>query len=285
MRACHHVEIVTLKRFLLHGLWFGKTRAKRVYIFVHGLNSTLFNKLSFVEMLAKGNSAVLTFNNRGHDMVSSLRSADGKKRIRAGGAHEVFNDCVDDIQGAVQFARRIGAREVYLVGHSTGCQKAVYWASKNAGGKGVRGIVLLAPVSDFASETARAGKKLSQAVRMARKLVRAGKKHELLPPHVWPYPFDAQRFLSLYTPDSSEEIFSYVQPAKKARTLQAVKKPVLAMWAEKDEFNTEPHERVAEWFNAHIRNGAFISIPKTNHSFRGTEKRVIKEIRRFADTH
>ncbi len=126
MRPCHVVEIVTPKRYLLNGLWFGPKKPKRVIIWIHGLGSSAFTKLYIVDKLVDKNTVVITFNNRGHDKVSSTSSSGRGKHLRGGAAHEVFTDCVDDIEGAIRFAKRAGARSIVLAGHSTGGQKSAY---------------------------------------------------------------------------------------------------------------------------------------------------------------
>src|SRR3989344_888590 len=154
-RACHLVEIVTPKKVVLNGLWFGPTKPRRVIVWVHGLGSSMFSKLEIVDELVDKKTAVLMFNNRGHDKVASVRKTNGAY-VKAGAVHEVFTDCVDDIQGAIHFAKRRGAKNVWLAGHSTGCQKAVYWASKK--GRGVRGVIILGPMSDYSAELMAQGK-------------------------------------------------------------------------------------------------------------------------------
>ena len=284
MTPCHVVGIVTPKRFFLRGLWFGPKRPKRVIIWVHGLGSSMFSKLSIVEKLVDPKTAVLVFNNRGHDKVSRLARADEKKIGKthlAGAAHEVFTDCVDDIQGAVNFAKRQGAKETFLIGHSTGCQKSIYWASKKKD-RAVKGIILLGPVSDWSTEMKLQGKrKLARAEGVARALLKRGKKHELLPPGVWHEILDAQRFLSLYTPDSIEEIFPYAQRKKNPRVLKSVRRPILVLWAEKDEFSDRPAEKAVAWFEKHLQKGKTVIIPRTGHLFRGAEKQVAGTIRRW----
>src|SRR5205807_10060866 len=65
-------------------------------------------------------SAVLTFNNRGFENVTDVKRVIGKKAkwIRAGSAHEVFTESDDDIQGAVNYAKK-HSKNIYLAGHST----------------------------------------------------------------------------------------------------------------------------------------------------------------------
>ena len=284
MTPCHVVGIATPKKIFLRGLWFGPKRPKRVIIWVHGLGSSMFSKLSIVEKLVDPKTAVLVFNNRGHDKVSRLARADEKKIGKthlAGAAHEVFTDCVDDIQGAVNFAKRQGAKETFLIGHSTGCQKSMYWASKKKD-RAVKGIILLGPVSDWSAEMKLQGKrKLARAEKTARALLKRGKKHELLPLGVWHEVLDAQRFLSLYTPNSVEEIFTYAQPKKNPKVLRSVRVPVLVVWAEKEEFSDRPAGEAVAWFKKHLRKGKTVIIPRTGHLFRGAENRVALTIRRW----
>jgi alpha-beta hydrolase superfamily lysophospholipase len=279
MRPCYHVEIVTPKKVLLNGLWFGPKKAHTVILWVHGLGSSAFSKLAIADKLCARDTAVLMFNNRGSGTVS--RATKAGKRLLGGSAHEVFTDCVDDIQGAINSAHRNGARNIFLAGHSTGCQKSIYWAYKRHG-RGVKGIILLAPVSDYAGAIANHGKKkIERVARFAQSLIRLGKPHELIPRSLWSEELDdAQRFVSLYTPNSIEEIFSYVQPKKNPRVLKSVKTPILVLWAEKDEFADRPAKRAAAWFDANIQAPHKVTvIPNVKHSFKGGEKKVASAIR------
>src|SRR3989344_1290605 len=199
MKPCFAVEIITPKKYVLGGLWFGAARAERVIIFIHGLGSSAFSQHQLVRPWVDKKTAVMTLSNRGHDKIAKLRKLVGVKKshvsILAGQAHEVFTDCADDIQGAVNFAKKQGAKEIYLAGHSTGCQKSVYYGSKKSD-RTVKGLILLAPMSDYsiAVMTDKNGR-LAHAVKIAMGMVRAGKKHSLLPENIWGDVIDAQRFL------------------------------------------------------------------------------------------
>lgn len=281
MRQCYAIEIKTPKGVILNGLWFGPSRPKQVVIWVHGLSSTMFSKAAIMDEIVDTHTAVLAFNNRGHDRIA--RSS-RRTRERFGAAHEVFTDCVDDIQGAVNFARRQKVKNIFLAGHSTGCQKSAYWASKTDGGRGVRGIILLAPMSDYAAEVMLSGKKkIVAAEKVARDLVRKGRPHELLPERVWGWSLlaDAQRFISLYSGKSAEEIFTYWDPKRNPRVLRAIRKPTLALLAGKDEYADRPAEKIAEWFLAHVYTGETVVIPGVEHGFRGGETTVATAIRKF----
>jgi len=286
MRPAHVVEIVTPKKFVLNGLWFGPKRPKRAIILVHGLTSSAFSGSAMRNaLLSLSSTAVITFNNRGFESVTSVKQKKGQDTMyhTMGGTHEVFTDCVDDIQGAINLVRKLGVKDIYLAGHSTGCQKSTYWASKT-GGTGVKGIILFAPISDYSSEKkADIVGRLARATALARRLVKAGKPHELLPRSASPIMLlDAQRFLSLYTQASSEEIFTYAHN-KKPSTYTAVRLPVLTVLAGKDEYADEPALKIARWFAENSRSRRFAStiIPNVTHNFRGGEAKITQAVRKW----
>jgi pimeloyl-ACP methyl ester carboxylesterase len=287
MRPAHVIEITTPKKFVLDGLWFGPKNAKRAIIMVHGLTSSAFSMQHVVGALTDNRTAVISFNNRGFKSVVDIKQRISKEETKwrtAGSAHEVFTECVDDIQGAINLVRKTGVKDIYLAGHSTGCQKSIYWAFKT-GGKGVRGIILLAPLSDYASEKAAdKGGRMKKATALARKLVMAKKPHELLPR--WASPImllDAQRYLSLYTPDSAEEIFTYGQPGRRSRTYESVTLPILALFADKDEYSDRPAERLAAWFATNTRSQYFRAgiVPKVGHGFKHGERKLARLVKKW----
>ena len=286
MHPADIVEITTPQKYLLNGLWFGPTKPKRAIIWIHGLTSSAFSKLSIVEKLVDVDTAVLTFNNRGHDAVTrvSKRLANGEsKSLMAGSAHEIFKDCVDDIQGAIDFAKQRGAKEIYLAGHSTGCQKSVYYAASKKCDPRVKGVILLAPVSDYSSTLKMFGlAKLNRAVKEARRLVKAGKPQELLSQKIWSDGiWSAQRFISLYTPDSAEEVFPYAQKEKVPTTLKKVRVPILVFWADADEYADMPTKSVVDWFSKHTRALDVHAVSDADHGFKGQEEQVAGIIKKW----
>lgn len=282
MRPANVIEIITPKNFVLNGLWFGPKKPNRVIVWVHGLASSAFSRLEIVEKLVDRKTAVITFNNRGHDTVTRLRQMQksGKtKSVLAGAAHERFEDSVDDIEGVIRFAKARGAKEMYLAGHSTGCQKSVYYATRKGNARKVKGVILLAPISDYASALYQNQREVRKQVRVARKLMKAGKKSSIVP-GTWA---DAQRYLSLNTPESVEEIFSYVSPKKVPKTYRSLTVPTLVLFAEKDEYADRPTDKMAEWFRKETRAKKYDArvIQMVEHSFKGGEGKVATAIRHF----
>jgi len=284
MRPAHVVEIETPKKYFLNALWFGPKRPKRTILWVHGLSSSMFSKLDIVEHLVDKETAVLVFNNRGHDNVARISNASGKRLI-AGAAYERFEDCVDDIQGAVNFAKRQGSKDLYIVGHSTGCQKAAFWAIKNGEKKGsiVRGIVLLAPGSDYAGMLVKYGlPRLRHMQAIAKSMIKSDREQDFVRAKFWTdQPNTPQRFLSLYTADSIEQsIFSYFDPKRSARLLKKVKLPMLVVFGDKDEYIDRPAREILEWFEKNTAAPLLTLLARgSTHGFKGDEKQIAKAIK------
>lgn len=280
------VQITTPKKYILNGLWFGPAKPEKVIVFIHGLAGSAFSMQRMVRALQNSQTAVLTFNTRGFEQISGVkRRIAGKTTwIQAGSGHEIFAESADDVQGAVDLAKRSGAKEIYLAGHSTGAQKACYWAYKSKREKKVKGMFLLGPLSDYASALEQdTHRTLKQAVAHAKKLVGSGRPHELMPKKFSPWlACDAQRFLGLYTPDSIEEIFSYAQPRKTPRILKAIGFPALVFFAGKDEYSKRPAREIAAWFEKHLKGRhKVVVVPNVGHGFKGGEKRVAREVKNF----
>lgn len=282
MRPAHVIEIKTPRKFLLNGLWFGPTSPRRTIIWVHGLSSSAFSKLGVVEKLVDADTALVTFNNRGSSTVNRTRKINPKKKggieyVLSGGAHEIFSDCVDDIQGAINFARKQGAKNIFLAGHSTGAQKSAYFASRK--GAEVSGIILLAPMSDYAGAVKTDAKAVKMGTKAARMLIAAGKENAIVPGW-W---MDAKRFLSLYSGESEEEVFPYAFTNRVPKTYQAVKVPLLVLLPGQDEYRDRPIRLIANWFAKEQRSEMFDIrvVPGADHSFSGREAVVAKIIREW----
>lgn len=280
------VDVTTPNKYVHHGLWVGPQKSKKVFISIHGLTSNLFSGDKLFPLVDE-DSAVLTFNTRGHDIVAKVKHLNpnhpkGYDSIIAGTAHEVFEDCVDDLEGAVQLCHDRGVKEVYLVGHSTGCQKSIFYLSRTKNKQNVSGVVLLCPLSDYAAVSLAADKTQYQKVlAYSRKEVEENRPNTLLTEEYWPSELiDAQRFLSLYTAESSEEIFTYCQD-KEPKAYQSAKVPVLVVLAEKDEYGDRSTEKLKTWFDSNNSSSKYKSVvvQEALHNLKGYEDVVCKEIK------
>ena len=274
MTPCHVVEIQTPKKVVLNGLWFGPAKPERVIVWVHGMFGSVFSMRGVIDALVNDDTAVLTFNNRGYGTVNDVTrrvSKMKKEYVRAGTAHEVFEDCLDDIDGALTYARTRCAN-IVLAGHSTGCQKVVYYAAKR---RSAYQLILFGPLSDYAGD----GKKpeIVPVVRKAKKLVAQNRGAALMPAGSWWHYADAQRFVSLYTPDSVEQsIFPYFDASRRPRELELLTVPVLIFLAGADEYSEIPARKLAQWYGKYVHGekSRICIIPRVKHNFKEGESYI-----------
>jgi acetyl esterase/lipase len=252
---------------------------------IHGLGGNLLSMNTLTERLVSDSCCVLHFSNRGHDIISRVKKIDNRKKsgktsFYGGAAHEVFTDCVDDIQGAIEFARSNGAKKIFLIGHSTGCQKITYFLSKKSSLSYITGVILISPLSDFAGSINKMGiATYEQLLKLSITYIQMGTPHTLLPDTLSPEPIDAQRFLSLYTPMSEEEIFSYVDSSRPS-LFSKIHYPLLVLFGEHDEFADRPIGDIVSWFDTHHNSIQYQStiIKGADHGLTDKEKEAIAKI-------
>lgn len=225
-------------------------------VFVHGMGSNFYRaglKKAFLEAAPARGFAVLSFNNRGAER---------------GTENESFRACLHDLDAAAAFARRRGHRRLVFIGHSTGCQKIVYWQARRRN-PAVAGLVLLAPADDYAVTRRDLGRRLEHKVAWARKMVAAGKGTA---PIAGLYErFAAQRFLSLASLRALEaNVFRYAGPLTQFRR---VKCPVLAVFGAEEEFAAIPPAEMLAVLRRKTKSRNFADwlIPGADHGFHGGE--------------
>lgn len=229
---------------------------EQVLIFVHGMGSNFYRsalKKAFLEVAPARGLGILSFNNRGAER---------------GTEDEKFSTCLPDLDAAAEFARRHGYRQMVFAGHSTGCQKIVFWQAKRQH-PAVAGLVLLAPADDFAVSKRDLGKRFETKVAWAKKQVAAGRPDA--PVSGLYERFTASRFLSVADVRHAEaNVFRYAGALTQFRR---VKCPVLAIFGEEEEFAEIPPAEMLAILRRKTKSRAFGDwlIPGTGHSFKESE--------------
>jgi pimeloyl-ACP methyl ester carboxylesterase len=93
----------------------------------HGVGSSFYMTTLFgvAQLLREQGFSTAVLNNRGHDWLWMNRP-DGRW---LGASHERFEDCILDLEAAVQWLRERGHERIVLAGHSLGCLKVAYTAA------------------------------------------------------------------------------------------------------------------------------------------------------------
>ena len=267
------VRIATQDGVWLDGL-VAEPRGRRraALVWVHGLGSVfssgqpLTRELS--ARLTAAGIAYVKLNNRGHDVVA------GRGRHLAGAAFERFEDSVKDIRAMIAFARRRGYRRIVLAGHSTGANKVLHYAAR-VRDRRVSGIILVGPVSDVAAEVRRLGaRELRRRVAAAERIAR--RDPQGLVPRAWGF-WSARRYVSLYRPGETEDVFPYYRPNARWTAFRSVRCPVAAILGSRDEYLDRPAREVIEAFRrnaARARSFTGAVVPRARHGFQNNEREL-----------
>lgn len=285
------VKIVTPKKTVLNGLYFGSKLPDKVYIFVHGLGGNLFSNIVLIQELAlRKDVGVLTFSNRGSEVISRIQKLDARKKsgftkFMGGMAFEKFEDCQDDVLGAVKHIYHKFKCNIILVGHSTGCQKIIFSLAKSKQlAKLISHLVLIAPMSDFAYYQKITPINLwQQQITSVKSQIQNNEGDILLKDiQMEGEIYSANRFFSLYSGVSNEEIFTYFDDKIKPVFLEKINLPILIILGEKDEYRSKPMIQIAKWFVKHINTKSKVQIiTNVGHKTAGHEKEIIESIQNF----
>ena len=111
---------------------FESTMKDICVICIHGMCANIMdNYFATVwgKMLANNNIGFLYEHNRGHSIENDIVMRDGSFK-RCGCMYEIFEDCIYDIDLAIETAKKMGYKRIILLGHSYGCNKVIYYYYK-----------------------------------------------------------------------------------------------------------------------------------------------------------
>lgn len=165
----------------LHGLLFQPADQKRpvelALLMVHGVAMNFYSgPLPIIgQALAERGYHSLTINTRGHDWISRA----GNKTGFGGASYENLDDCLLDIDGALEWLGRNGYRRFVLVGHSLGCIKSlVYQGIRQR--SDVVGVISCSAPKQFYSARVIAQPQFPELMTQAEKLVAEGRGEDFI---------------------------------------------------------------------------------------------------------
>ena len=280
MKQFYLPEITTKDGLVEQGIFYKPVSpGKKAMLWVHGLTGTFYgDTLIFNELLEASKDLGLgfaSFNNRGHDFLTGARKVDkatesGFSHVTIGAGVEKFEDCVFDIDAGISFLESQGFSEIILVGHSTGANKVCYYGGFQKDPR-LTGIILVSPASD------RLGKdidkqKLAEDLRMMDELIDKGKGDALVVGKTF-FPLTPNRFISLYSPNTNEDVFDYGDQNPKLIFFSALTTPTLVVFGDKDEYLDRAPADVQKIFDsrAKMKNYKSVILSGANHGYEGKE--------------
>ena len=287
------IEFTTEDGLTLPGLLYEAKESKKVAIYLHGNgSSSIFYDESehrdIPEQLTQKGISFLKFNNRGAHIIKKLnvKVGDEVERKKFGCAYEEIKDCVLDIDGAVEFLKKQGYSEFYLVGASTGANKiCVYdhYKPKNVFSK----YVLLCGGDDTGIYYSVLGKeKFFRLLNESEKKIKEGKGEdlikELLPDEIFSY----VGFYDIANPNGDYNCFPFSEVLTKTKLstkplfkyFAGVKKPSLVIYGENDEYAWGNINKVIDILKSYQPDFKYETIKAADHGFTGKKKELAEAI-------
>jgi len=267
-------KIVTKDNFVLDGLFFEAVERDIAIVFIHGFPSNFCRNINLVKSIGDFGYSVLSLNTRGHDVLSIIPRVDKGYEI-IGSAKENFEDCIFDIGGAVEFLKGKGYKKIFLMGISSGADKVGFYLSRNKESV-ILGGIFISPGSNISIARNELGEDFLKLMNESLKCIDEGKGDELLFNLI---PVSCKRFVSLYSEDSSENVFPFHNNNSDFPILAKIKKPMFIALGERDSFYNNP-KLLLEVLKSKLggKSNEF-KLFKAGHSFDGVEEELVCQIK------
>lgn len=285
-----NVELVKFKNktgLYLDGIYYNNSKSTAVIIHIHGSFGNFYSN-SFINTMGKKytdhNINFLSINLTQHDgLAEGIRSINNQNYWEyIGYSISDYNECVNDIYGAIQFAKSRGNQRIILQGHSLGCNRILLFLSKAIESYD---IILLSPTnSKDLQQKWIAPESLDHQIE---RLINASdqnfinyKEHGVNTTSGYidnskddaPYiPICNKALLSLITNDSLD-IIQFV-----TQTMFS-KSNIFFYFGGDDEYQTDPLSEYVSAFEASFANTEYLFIKGGTHNFSGYEDDVIDAI-------
>lgn len=197
----------------------------------------------------------------------------GYSYFPGGAGSEVFEQSTFDIEAGIDFLVSEGFSEVVVVGHSTGANKACYFAATQ-NNPHVIGVVLSGPMSDRLDPLVDAEKRNKHLLYMHEQIEKGNGDTLFFGYHF--FPMTPKRYISLFQRGSLEDVFDYGDEDPKMTFFSTIQIPLMVLLGGKDEYADRPMGDIKKVFDAHAtaKKYSSIIIADALHKFHGKEKEV-----------
>ena len=277
-------ELVTFKdskAFHHDGILYQASESTTTIVHVHGSFGNFYQN-EFLRIMAKAYLEAqinfLSFNLAGHDGLAEGYRNEWDFEY-AGGAIKAFEDCVFDIQAAVDFVQPFSKR-VVLQGHSLGCERVLHFMLAT---KAKHDFILLSPCDSYQLQSIwLAPETVEDQISRLRLGQTTDEVFDWLPEREygirrgeWTYPIHIVRsnLISLIE-GPAFKLVRMDQPAD-----YKIDQKALIYIGGDDDLQTVPREVMFKYFEERVREVTSTSIfPEGDHSLWGCEQEVSEEI-------
>ena len=242
-------------------------------VFVHGMCGTVIDNYFttvWADILNKENIGFIYAHNRGHSIENDLLAKDGTYK-RYGCMYEIFEECVYDIDLAIEVAKSKGYKRIILAGHSYGCNKVIYYYYKRK--PDIIGIILASAPDMVGIHTLIQTKEdMNKLLEEAKENIDRGEPTKLLHKMIEDYMYmSSQSYYNWYNKDSLLNNFPTVFKEDKWEQFESINVPMLTFSGSNEEDYYKQFDLLKEKAK-NCPNFKYRIIEGSGHTYKSKEK-------------
>ena len=239
-------------------------------ICIHGMCGTIIdNYFATVwgKLLAKNDIGFIYEHNRGHSIENDIVMKDGSFK-RCGCMYEIFEDCIYDIDLAIQIAKEKGYKRIILLGHSLGCNKVIYYYYKKH--PNILGIIL-ASAPDMIGSHLLIEPEYEELLKEAKENIDKNQPTKLLHKMIEDYMYmSSQTYYNWFHKNSNLDNLPIISNPKNWKQLETIDIPILTFSGSKDE-DYYLHLDLLKEKATNCKNFEYQIIENTGHTYQEKE--------------
>ncbi len=203
---------------------------------IHGMCGTIIdNYFATVwgKLLSEKNIGFIYEHNRGHSIENDIVMRDGSFK-RCGCMYEIFEDCIYDIDLAIQIAEDKGYKRIILLGHSYGCNKVIYYYYKKH--PHILGIILASAPDMVGSHLSAQSDEYEELLNEAKENIDNNEPTKLLHKMIEDYMYmSSKTYYNWYNENSNLNNLPVISNPKHWEQFETIDVPVLTFSGSKEE--------------------------------------------------
>lgn len=242
-------------------------------ICIHGMCGTIVdNYFATVwgKVLSEKNIGFIYEHNRGHSIENDIVMMDGSFK-RYGCMYEIFEDCIYDIDLAIQTAKDKGYKKIILLGHSYGCNKVIYYYYKKH--PNILGIIL-ASAPDMIGSHLLLEPDYKELLSEAKKNIDNSEPTKLLHKMIEDYMYmSSLTYYNWYNENSNLDNLPVISNKEHWEQFETIDVPILTFSGSNEE-DYYQHLDLLKDRALNCKNFEYKIIDNTGHTYKNKEKEI-----------
>lgn len=274
----------------LNGIIYKSSKeTKKLLISVHGMQTNFLKRRDEKIAEAVNNKEIdlFAFNNRGHDLSNYIKKENKEKEL-AGTSYEEISECYEDILGAINYAEENNYEDIYLMGHSLGSTKVIYFYNRllkesNESVKKIKAVLLLSLVDIPFAIRVYLQDKFQSLVTYAKNMKKEGMENILMPDNSFIVPISVKTFLRYSIENEDINFAQFSNERYEFNELNNIQVPLFMRWGNQRELIAQQASDLCEFLRTKITNTNLDIdfIDGADHSYTEKEENLANEIVKF----